>query len=532
MKKTFMGVRLKRLREEQRLTQAALAGKLGISLSYLNQLENNQRPLTLPVLLALNSVFGLDVQSFAEGDEARLISDLREALADPSLGEFDRCAELRELALNMPAVGRALVNLNRKYRHAAEQYAAISARLGEDRQADAAVLPSTPFEEVRDFFYLQHNYIAELDEAAEAIAGRMEFPIGRMAPALAAYLESPHGVKLLIDAIDELGSGNAAHVRCAAPNAAPVAEPAIRANRPFSWRRKSPFWNWMRRYVRSSTGKFTSDEARGLARIGLANYFAGALILPYSVFLAEAERCRYDIELLSHRFGVGFETICHRLSTLQRHNARGVPFFFIRVDRAGNISKRQSATDFHFSRVGGTCPLWNVYEAFANPGRILTQLARMPDERTYLWIARTVSHGSGGTARRPRRLPSLSAAMFVMRNASSIRRASRSIHRWRPRSAWAARCASGPIARSARSRRSAGPSNVDETRSHFAPYATSLTPPIATPVPGNDLSSEEQNQVFLFPGSPSDDWSAQNFLRIAGIDLNAPLTLSREYHHM
>ena len=202
-----MGVRLKRLREEQRLTQAALAGKLGISLSYLNQLENNQRPLTLPVLLALNSVFGIDVQSFAEGDEARLISDLREALADPSLGESIATAELRELALNMPAVGRALVNLNRKYRHAAEQYAAISARLGEDRQADPVILPSTPFEEVRDFFYLQHNYIAELDEAAEAIANRMEFPIGRMAPALAAHLESSHGVKVMIDALDELGSG-------------------------------------------------------------------------------------------------------------------------------------------------------------------------------------------------------------------------------------------------------------------------------------------------------------------------------------
>jgi transcriptional regulator with XRE-family HTH domain len=141
MKKTFMGVRLKRLREEQRLTQAALAGKLGISLSYLNQLENNQRPLTVPVLLALNSVFGLDVQAFAEGDEARLISDLREALADPSLSETIAVAELRELAQNMPAVGRALVNLNRKYRHAAEQYAAISARLGDDRQAAAAVLP-------------------------------------------------------------------------------------------------------------------------------------------------------------------------------------------------------------------------------------------------------------------------------------------------------------------------------------------------------------------------------------------------------
>src|SRR5258708_14390596 len=207
MKKTFMGVRLKRLREEHGLTQAALAGKLGISVSYLKQLENNQRPLTLPVLLALNAAFGLDVQSFAEDDEARLISDLREALADPALGETIATAELRELALNMPAVGRALVGLSQRYRHAAEQYAAISARLGEDRQAAAAILPSTPFQEVRDFFYLQHNYIAELDEAAEAIADRMAVPVGAMTPALAAYLESRHGVKVLTDAADEVSLG-------------------------------------------------------------------------------------------------------------------------------------------------------------------------------------------------------------------------------------------------------------------------------------------------------------------------------------
>ena len=169
---------------------------------------------------------------------------------------------------------------------------------------------------------------------------------------------------------------------------------------------------------------FTSQEARGLARIGLANYFAGALVMPYGRFLAAAEQRRYDIELLGYQFAVGFETVCHRLSTLQRNGARGVPFFFIRVDRAGNISKRQSATDFHFSRVGGTCPLWNVYEAFASPGRILTQLARMPDERTYLWIARTVSHARGKYGAPTRRLPWRSAATYATPSAWCIRKAS------------------------------------------------------------------------------------------------------------
>ncbi len=208
MKKAFMGLRLKRLREEQRLTQAGLAQRLGISLSYLNQLENNQRPLTVQVLLALNTAFGLDLQTFSEDDEARLIADLREALSDAAFGETIAAVELRELAMNMPAVGRALVTIHRKYRQSTEQAGLLAARLGEDRQSDVPVLPSTPFEEVRDFFYLRHNYIAELDEAAEGIAQAMNFPIGQMDQALAAYLADRHGVKLVFEAIDELPSGN------------------------------------------------------------------------------------------------------------------------------------------------------------------------------------------------------------------------------------------------------------------------------------------------------------------------------------
>jgi XRE family transcriptional regulator, fatty acid utilization regulator len=472
MKKTFMGVRLKRLREEQRLTQAALAGKLGISLSYLNQLENNQRPLTLPVLLALNSVFSLDVQSFAEDDDARLISDIREALADPALGESIATAELRELALNMPAVGRALISLHQKYRHAAEQYAAISARLGEDRQAAAVVLPSTPFEEVRDFFYLQHNHIAELDEAAEAIASRMAFPVGRMAPALASYLRDRHGVNVRSDAADGLSAGTQRQFDATARTLrlSPSLQPGQQAFQLATQIAILELDDAIRAIV--DKAKFTGEESRGLARIGLANYFAGALILPYAAFLAEAERCRYDIELLGHRFGVGFETICHRLSTLQRHNARGVPFFFIRVDRAGNISKRQSATDFHFSRVGGTCPLWNVYEAFAHPGQILTQLARMPDERTYLWIARTVTHGRGGYG--------APAKTFAVALGCDIRYAERIVYSQGLKidSALATPIGMGckVCERSNCPQRAFPPIghalNIDESRSHFAPYTT------------------------------------------------------------
>lgn len=137
-------------------------------------------------------------------------------------------------------------------------------------------------------------------------------------------------------------------------------------------------------------GKFTSAESRTLARLGLANYFAAATVLPYRQFHDVAENFRYDVERLSAFYSVSYETIAHRLSTLQRPSMRGVPFTFVRVDRAGNMSKRQSATGFHFSSSGGTCPLWNVYETFANPGKILVQIAQMPDGRNYLWVARTV----------------------------------------------------------------------------------------------------------------------------------------------
>lgn len=388
-----MGVRLKRLREERRLTQQAVASAIGISLSYLNQLENNQRPLTLPVLLKLNAAFGVDIQLFSEDDEARLVADLREALFDPQVGETISMAELRELAVNMPAVGRTLVSLNRKHRRAIEQNAALAARLGEDRQAETAILPSTPYEEVRDFFYSRHNYIAELDETAERLAQELASSGIPTSAILGEYLRANHRVTTVVDGVSA-GSHRRFDPQSGTLYLSRLLEPGQRA---FQLATQVAMLTLDRELTALVDGaRFTNAETRGLARIGLANYFAGALIMPYGRFLAEAQRLRYDIDLLGDAFGVGFETICHRLSTLQRPSARGVPFFFIRVDRAGNISKRQSATDFHFSRIGGTCPLWNIYEAFASPGRVLTQLARMPDERTYLWIARTVSHRSGG----------------------------------------------------------------------------------------------------------------------------------------
>ncbi len=383
-----MGVRLRRLREERNLKQVELAGALGISSSYLNQLEQNQRPLTVPVLLKINAVFGVDVQLFSEDEEARLITDLRDALSDGS--EQISVAEIRELALNMPAVGRTLVALHRRYREATERSEAMAAQLGDDWIAGGVA--RMPFEQVRDFFYARHNHVEPLDEAAERLYRHAGLTPRTIQEGVSAWLREKHGVEIVRG-----DSDNSQRRYDPLTRTLHVSANLKPGQQTFQMATQLAFLELGTEIDRLTDNRIlVGEEARRLARVGLANYFAGALILPYSDFLAAAEQDAYDIEKLGRRFGVGFETISHRLSTLQRAEARGVPFFFIRVDRAGNISKRQSATDFHFSRVGGSCPLWNVYEAFSQPGRVLTQVAQMPDGRTYLWVARTVGSGNEG----------------------------------------------------------------------------------------------------------------------------------------
>ncbi len=391
MKKTFMGVRLRKLRAERGMSQIAMAHALGLSPSYLNQLEQNQRPLTVAVLLKLHRALGVDVQQFSEDEEARLIAGLREALADAA--EPISLPELQEVASQMPALGRALVALHRRRVEALERLEALALRLGDDR-SDVAAPRAMPFEVVRDFFFAHQNHFDAMDRAAEALAGQARDSGGDLSEWLTLRLTREHGVRAVL-ASDTEPSKRRYDPAARTLHLSSTLDAGQRAFQLATQLALLEAGDLIDRLI--EVPPLADDPAsRKLARIGLANYFAGALMLPYGAFLQAAESLRYDIDLLGQRFGVGFETVCHRLSTLQRPGAPGVPFFFVRVDRAGNISKRQSATHFHFSRTGGTCPLWNVYEAFGQPDRTLRQVARMPDGRTYLWIARTVSRRRGG----------------------------------------------------------------------------------------------------------------------------------------
>ena len=387
MAKTYAGARLRRLREERRLSQAELARVLAISPSYLNQMEHDSRPLTVPVLLRLTETFGIDPGFFSERDTSRLVADLRDSLSGEVAAGRVTGSDLADLAARMPAVAGVLVDLGRRNHQLAERLSDAA----EGRGPNSSGQPRSAHEEIREFFYRRQNYLHDIDVAAEDLAAEIGVRPGDVVRVLADRLSGLHGVRLGADSDQHLHrfdpQGRVLHL-------SPRLRPGQRA---FRMATQLALLEHGEQISALASEDFAPGSAAWpLARIGIAHHFAAALILPYRRFHEAAEEFRYDIERLTDHFGLGYETVCHRLSTLQRPRLRGVPFSFVRVDRAGNMSKRQSATDFHFSRAGGTCPLWNVYEAFASPGRIHVQVAAMPDGRRYLWTARALTRHRGG----------------------------------------------------------------------------------------------------------------------------------------
>ncbi|MEU9078561.1 short-chain fatty acyl-CoA regulator family protein [Kitasatospora sp. NPDC048538] len=387
MGKAFAGARLRRLREERGLSQAATARLIDLSPSYLNQLEHDARPLTVPVLLRLTEAFGVEVGYFAPPDSARLTAELRDALGEELTAGRVTAGDLDELAARLPSVARLLTDLGRSRRAVAEQLAVLA---GERGPAPDGL---TPHEQVREFFYRRQNYVHELDVAAEELAAGIRLRRGGVREVLAERLAGGHGVRIATGGEQLHQYDPDARILRLSDRLRP-GQQAFRMATQLAYLEHDPLLSEL-----AAQDSPEASTAWSLTRIGLANYFAAALVLPYAAFHTEAESARYDIEHLADHFGVGYETVCHRLSTLQRPRLRGVPFSFVRVDRAGNVSKRQSATPFHFSRTGGTCPLWNVYEAFAAPGRVHVQVAAMPDGRRYLWTARAVTRSPAGWGR-------------------------------------------------------------------------------------------------------------------------------------
>ena len=385
VQKLYAGAKLRELRGRLSLTQKAFAEKLGVSLPYLNQMENNNRPVSTAVVLGLAQEFGFDVTELQSGDEARLVSDMREALADPVFtGAAPGLADMRLAAANAPTLARAFLDLHAAYRQTHERLASLDEALGRE---DARLQPS-PWEEVRDFFHYCDNYIDAVDRSAERFANRCD-PGETMAAAAVRALTAREIRVIFVDAPDARQYDPASRTLRISQFASPATQ-TFQLLFQIALITQEPLLE-----ATLDLARFQSDEARSVGKVGLANYFAGAALMPYAAFLSAAQSTRHDLEVLATRFGASIEQVAHRLSTMQRPGAKGIPFFFVRVDQAGTITKRHSATTLQFARYGGACPLWNVHQAFELPGQFLRQLAETPDGARYFCLARDVSKSGG-----------------------------------------------------------------------------------------------------------------------------------------
>ena len=383
-KKLYAGAKLRETRQRLGLTQKDFAARLGVSLPYLNQMENNNRPVSTTVVLALAQEFGFDVTELSTGDAERMVSDMREALADPVFSDPPPLTDLRLTAANAPALSRAFLELHAAYRQTHERLASLDEALGRD---DAAAQQS-PWTEVRDFFHYCDNYVDAVDRAAERF-GTPDRP-GQTAADKARKALADLGISIVASDSDHMRmldrDNGVLHL---SSRIAPE-------TRAFQMLLQLALLTQDQLFEATlDLARFQSDEARAIAKIGLANYYAGAAMMPYGAFLGAAGEVRHDLEVLANRFGTSIEQVSHRLSTMQRPGAKGIPFFFVRVDQAGTITKRHSATRMQFARYGGACPLWNVHQAFETPGRFLRQLAETPDGVRYISLARDVSKPGG-----------------------------------------------------------------------------------------------------------------------------------------
>lgn len=396
-KKTMLGHKVRRLRREHSLTQAEMAEQLEISPSYLNLIEHNHRPVSVGLLLRLGRAFDVDLQNFAEDTEVRLFTGLREVFADPVFEGHDiNQQDIRELAGNSPMLGQSVIELYSAYRAARDDLIALGERMAGDDGLQLLKGSAFPLEEVQDFFHAHANHFPQLESLAEELRADAGLSADDdLAAGLTKYLAKVHALKVKSMPVDVMGSTLRRYDRH--NRRLLLSEMLTASGRTFHLARQIALLQHSEAIDRITAAQaFATEDARPLTRVGLVNYFAGAVMMPYEPFLNTARAARYDIDILRQRFGASFEQVCHRFTTLQRPGAKGVPFFLIRVDKAGNVSKRFSATGLQFARSGGACPLWVVHDAFRTPGVIHTQIAEMPDGVMYFCLAQTVTKIIGG----------------------------------------------------------------------------------------------------------------------------------------
>lgn len=454
-KNPIMGNKLRSLRKDRGLSQVELASKMGISASYLNLIEHNQRNLTVPLLIRISEILNVSLQAFSPQQEGAQIAELTEILKDPIYEGLEAAeGDIGELLSSSPELCQALSKTYGAYRNFMEDFQILNERLvqdpllssnihrlrtlltsivsfseilhdntdlepGERQNFQKIVLDEsenlsetvnsmleivsgeglagsvadiTPHEAVIDFIQAHQNYFPELEEAAEELRREAGLDNVSIRARLVGYLLDRHGVSVEI-ADNENHDDRVLYEETKRHLILPMSLPAPSINFHLCMLiGQLSYDSALSKLVTSRLLPTAAAEAR--AKTALASYFAGACMLPYDAFLQAARDTRYNIELLQQRFSASFEQVCHRLTSLRKPENSGIPLHLVRVDVAGNISKHFSASGLRIPRYGSACPRWIIHHAFLTPGVICSQVTQMPDDSRYFSIARTASKPS------------------------------------------------------------------------------------------------------------------------------------------
>ena len=400
--KIFAGPRIRRIRNGLGLTQTAMAEGLGISPSYLNLIERNQRPLTVQLILRLSGSYDIDLSDLQSGESRGSVNELKAVFSDPLLaGELPGEQELLEIADAAPNAAAGIVKLHRAYREQQGRLTDLSELLAREGRETRLSGTRLPIDEVREVFETRPNYLAAIETAAEGFHQALS-PGDDLMAALKAWMRKEHDVAVRVLPVQTMPNWRRRFDRHSrrlflSERLAPadrIRETALEAC-------QLAFGDVIA--AETEAFGFSSDEARRLGRFELLRYAAHALMMPYGAFQSAAERAAYDIDVLRGRFQVSFEQAANRLTMLQRQGAPGVPFFMLEVDNAGNRFRRAGARGFPVQRFGGGCPKLPIHAAFAQPGQILVETAEMPDGAEFLLFARTLEGLQAGFEERPRR---------------------------------------------------------------------------------------------------------------------------------
>lgn len=379
----YAGPAVRRVRRRLNLTQAAMAQRLTISPSYLNLIERNQRPVTARVIMQLMGEFAFDPRDLAGGAAVGGVDGLTRRLTDQRFADLgiDR-EEVDEFLSASPQIAAAFARL----------YDAGSAGPGDDGD--------DPLTAARREVERWRNHFADLDHGAEALADEMRLSRGDTAVALAERLRDRHQLAVRIlprEVMPDARRRLDLHAR-----QVQLAEMLGPASRAFQLALLIAQLEQREAIGQIVAGAHLSDRiAREVFTDHLYGYFAAALLMPYGRFLRACEATGYDLPVLQRRFGVSFEQLAHRLTTLQRIGQRGLPFFMARLDRAGQFSKRFiGASGALFVEAEHGCPLWCAARALERPGELLAQPVALAETGAGVshWLCLAQATGAGGPA--------------------------------------------------------------------------------------------------------------------------------------